>query len=85
MISREESAYPANAINVIEGTYLFRVDGGEVVSTTVHIELWPGGVLVRYGDGVNHVGLRGDDVVAYFASGLAPSLRAVALARSVGP
>jgi hypothetical protein len=72
---KEDAMMSEDAVGIFDGAYFFRLNGGEVVTTTVHIEISVNQILVRYGDGIDHVARHGDDAVDYFVSALAPSLR----------
>jgi hypothetical protein len=78
------SSEPAD---VYEGIYFFRLNGGPEVAITAHIEISRERILIRYGDGLTHIGRRGDDAVEFFVNALGPSLRQPAFAsrRSPGP
>lgn len=81
MTHHDDTAHPFP--RVFSGEFLYRMNGGDVHSELVHLEISQDRVLVRYGDGVDHVGRRGDDVVDFFLSGPAPSLTPAAARPSV--
>lgn len=78
MTARDDAAYPAAMIFV--GGLMFRCDDGPVEYTHFRLEAAPGRITLVYDDGIEHVATD-PETIAFFLSGIVPSLRAAAAAR----